>query len=314
MCLHLSSGFFSASAYFGREYYYMSMKMKWTEAQRYCRERFTDLATVENDYDNQRLLTLAQDGKANGSIWIGLRDDNTIWKWSMEGKDFEFATVAKFLTWQSGQPNNKYGNQFCVVLYTSQKINDLACGELHPFICYKDNSTRNYILVKQKLTWPEAQAYCREHYRDLVSIHSQDENNNILSNLTASGLANAWIGLYRDPWAFWSDKSTSTFRNWSPGKPDNMLYKEYCASFIALSGKWEDDKCEGSVPFFCFKGVTSLTVLKLKLKSVALLLSPDLQQLLLQQLQTRIASSGFTNSVLWRSVQRYHSRKVDVEC
>lgn len=69
----------------------------------------------------------------------------------------------------------------------------------------------------------------------------------------ASGVVNAWIGLYRDPWAFWSDKSTSTFTNWKTGEPNN-IFVEFCAAFYAVSGEWVDENCGKMVPFFCFKG------------------------------------------------------------
>lgn len=284
--MFVSSGMSTLSAYFSREYYYVNKRMNWTEAQRYCREEFDDLATIDNDYNNQRLLTLARE--SDDDIWIGLYNDINIWKWSGEGKNFYFVAGAKFLTWMKNQPNNKFGNQHCVAYYDSREINDLYCGERHPFICndgmekwflvviptflkefwpifihvfwlsplsltFKDNSTTNHVLINQQLTWPEARMYCREHHRDLVSIRNQEENNNILCTLLASRVANAWIGLYRNPWAFWSDKSTSTFTNWNNGEPNNT-FVEYCAAFDTLSGKWGDENCGKTVPFFCFKG------------------------------------------------------------
>lgn len=111
--------------------------MNWTAAQSYCRETFDDLATIDNDFDNQRLLTLALNTNVNvDEIWIGLYDDINIWKWSMEDKNLNFDRDAGFMSWMKGQPNNKNGNQYCVLYYNSKELNDLTCQEYHASICY----------------------------------------------------------------------------------------------------------------------------------------------------------------------------------
>lgn len=130
---------------------------------------------------------------------------------------------------------------------------------LHLSLIFKDNNVTNYVLVNETLTWPDARMYCREHHRDLASIRNQEENDNILQALKASGVAYAWIGLYRNPWAFWSDKSPSTFTNWKTGEPNNIIV-EYCAAFNAVSGEWLDENCGNMVPFFCFKGEVTQTL------------------------------------------------------
>lgn len=121
--------------------------MSWAAAQAYCREKFDDLATVDNVYDNQKLLTLALNSNVRvGGIWIGLYDDINIWKWSMEERNFNISRDADFLTWLKGQPNNKNGNQMCVIYYSSAELNDLFCGECHPFVCY-DGMIKLLLLV-----------------------------------------------------------------------------------------------------------------------------------------------------------------------
>uniref|UniRef100_A0A3P9DTC3 C-type lectin domain family 10 member A n=1 Tax=Maylandia zebra TaxID=106582 RepID=A0A3P9DTC3_9CICH len=88
-----------------------------------------------------------------------------------------------------------------------------------------------FFSVKESRSWSEAQSYCRTYHTDLTSIRSKEEKSNITLTLNGSGVQYVWIGLYRDPWAFWSDNTTSTFTNWMSGQPDNYGSLEY--EFIA---------------------------------------------------------------------------------
>uniref|UniRef100_A0A3Q3CY47 C-type lectin domain-containing protein n=1 Tax=Haplochromis burtoni TaxID=8153 RepID=A0A3Q3CY47_HAPBU len=111
-----------------------------------------------------------------------------------------------------------------------------------------------YILVNESRSWSAAQSYCRTYHTDLTSIRSKEEKSNITLTLNGSGVQYVWIGLYRDPWAFWSDNTTSTFTNWNPAEPNNLNPNEYCVSMYVLSGKWYDGGCNYRIRFFCFTG------------------------------------------------------------
>ena len=102
--------------------------MSWTEAQSYCRERYTDLATVRNEAENQEVKDLA-DGQ---QVWIGLFRDS--WKWSDGSK-------SSFRYWKSGEPNTK-GKEECVAMDfdDSGRWEDHDCDSNKPFICYKGKS------------------------------------------------------------------------------------------------------------------------------------------------------------------------------
>ena len=98
--------------------------MNWTEAQSYCREHHTDLASVRNMTENQKVADLVP---ARQSAWIGLFRDS--WKWS-DGSD------SSFRYWSDGQPEG--GNQACVVSNFNKdgKWLDIPCGNNRGFICY----------------------------------------------------------------------------------------------------------------------------------------------------------------------------------
>uniref|UniRef100_A0A3Q2Q6R4 C-type lectin domain-containing protein n=1 Tax=Fundulus heteroclitus TaxID=8078 RepID=A0A3Q2Q6R4_FUNHE len=66
--------------------------------------------------------------------------------------------------------------------------------------------------------------------------------------------AAVWIGLYRKSWE-WVDGSTSSFRYWKSGEPNNVKVKENCvAANFGASGIWEDDNCDVEKPFICNQG------------------------------------------------------------
>uniref|UniRef100_A0A3P9DTH3 C-type lectin domain-containing protein n=1 Tax=Maylandia zebra TaxID=106582 RepID=A0A3P9DTH3_9CICH len=112
----------------------------------------------------------------------------------------------------------------------------------------------SYILVMESRSWSAAQSYCRTYHTDLTSIRSKEEKSNITLTLNGSGVQYVWIGLYRDPWAFWSDNTTSTFTNWAPFEPRNYYHTEYCGAFYLKTGTWEDGLCTTRFSFFCFTG------------------------------------------------------------
>ncbi|KAK1897943.1 Aggrecan core protein [Dissostichus eleginoides] len=102
--------------------------MTWTEAQSYCREHHTDLASVRNLMEDQQLKEMA--ATAGSPAWIGLSRDS--WKWS-DGSTYSFRH------WQESEPNYK-SRKVCVAaaFHDSGKWYDDNCGKTRHFICYKD--------------------------------------------------------------------------------------------------------------------------------------------------------------------------------
>ncbi|KAL0201648.1 hypothetical protein M9458_004835, partial [Cirrhinus mrigala] len=65
----------------------------------YCREWFTDLATVESMDDVNRLVNIV-DAEYSGSVWIGLkRGTQKRWVWS-NGEN-----KTQYNNWASGEPD-----------------------------------------------------------------------------------------------------------------------------------------------------------------------------------------------------------------
>ncbi|KPP57642.1 hypothetical protein Z043_124613, partial [Scleropages formosus] len=98
--------------------------LTWREAQRYCRENYTDLASVRTQVDQQQMKSLV-----SSTVWIGLFRDP--WQWSDRRN-------SSFRYWAPEKPDN--GNENCTVAWFTQTHSgtwdDQQCGENHPFLCY----------------------------------------------------------------------------------------------------------------------------------------------------------------------------------
>uniref|UniRef100_H2ZT55 C-type lectin domain-containing protein n=1 Tax=Latimeria chalumnae TaxID=7897 RepID=H2ZT55_LATCH len=123
---------------------------------------------------------------------------------------------------------------------------------------------KEYILVKENLTWPDAQNYCRTHHKDLVSIHSREEVKTLLGKYGNVSENSLWIGLEKnaskDQW-MWSSGEPVNFTNWDETQPNNKGQREDCV-VMEGPGKWHDYFCTSSQFYVCFNGSRSSGDLK----------------------------------------------------
>ena len=116
-----------------RQYHFIGSALPWLRAQAYCREQHTDLATVSNMEEMNRLVNTVQDstGGFTGLAWIGLHDNLTSWRWSFS-RDKE----SQYRNWGYGQPDNYLGDQMCVKMGGFGVWEDSRCFLRNPFVCY----------------------------------------------------------------------------------------------------------------------------------------------------------------------------------
>ncbi|KAL2082560.1 hypothetical protein ACEWY4_022378 [Coilia grayii] len=103
------------------DYVFVTEKKSWPDAQKHCREHYTDLASIQSEEVNKNLSGLIGDVSA----WIGLSRD--MWKWS-DGSPFTFRA------WQVGRPSNPRGKEDCTY-YQNHGWADNWCSELKAFVC-----------------------------------------------------------------------------------------------------------------------------------------------------------------------------------
>ena len=127
----------------------------WTEAQQYCKEEFTDLATIDNMREMKMLNnTMNEAGAADA--WIGLKNGSSPkWQWSLADRDFYREDEAEFREWDSEPPQGT--NKKCTVMkvkHNHKNDRDRHSGTWHseecnntkPFICY-DGEKPSYSLT-----------------------------------------------------------------------------------------------------------------------------------------------------------------------
>ncbi|XP_048039593.1 macrophage mannose receptor 1-like [Megalobrama amblycephala] len=223
-----------------RQYYFISEAKTWTEAQRYCREEYTDLATADNMNDMNEVKRVIDKGLKN-YVWIGLKKTSVDeWHWSS-------GEPALYLNWSTGQPDGR--DEECAVIKNGQ-WHDLSCSAARNFIC--NNTNTGLVFVNQTMNWREAQSYCRQNHIDLVSVRNQNESQQLQQFISNDShiSGDVWIGLFRDSWQ-WSDQSDSSFRYWKSGEPNDV--NEKCAAITDNTlGHWNDVLCDKHYPFvFC---------------------------------------------------------------
>ncbi|XP_029015267.1 macrophage mannose receptor 1-like [Betta splendens] len=113
---------------------FVNQAKSWINAQSYCRQNYTDLASVRNQADNDQLVMLA-----SGNPWsthIGLYRDS--WKWS-DGSS------APFTNWDPGVTPTAAYVDMCVASYQGKWIN-IACNAQMYFVCFVDLAMRKHVV------------------------------------------------------------------------------------------------------------------------------------------------------------------------
>ncbi|XP_043954253.1 lymphocyte antigen 75-like [Gambusia affinis] len=109
-----------------RKFVFVNISKDWMSAQKYCRESYTDLATVSSHVENKKINDLTN----KTSAWIGLfRDDKFSWS---DGMSFQFSR------WDNVE--NLIGSMRIICGATSVKRSVawkfLSCETKLPFVCY----------------------------------------------------------------------------------------------------------------------------------------------------------------------------------
>ncbi|KAI3375685.1 hypothetical protein L3Q82_003984 [Scortum barcoo] len=219
----------------------------WFEAQTYCREMYTDLATIDKVQDMNRVIDKIKNNYSD--IWIGLYEGFSTWKWSLSDEGYYGDGEAEFRNWDIGEPSNEIDNQHCAGIQHTGEWKELDCGLLNYFLCFdgRDGVPETKTLVETPMNWTDAQRYCRGRHTDLLSVRNQAENQEIQSMVPAGKVA--WIGLFRDSWG-WSDGSTSAFRYWSQWPSESLAEGPNCA--YVYDSKWSVKPCNAKSMFLCY--------------------------------------------------------------
>ncbi|MEQ2229533.1 hypothetical protein ILYODFUR_019847 [Ilyodon furcidens] len=268
------------------EYLYIKEEKTWAEAQQYCREKHTDLATASNMTDTKRLLNISEGNM--GEAWIGLYDQTAgkrKWYWSLPGVEFNESET----NWASGEALDT-GSENCGFIGKNLTWGDYYCDLKLYFLCYDDqhegrvttslktgvggdigdgfmmatgedqcsflfedkrNASQELYFINEMKTWLEAQSYCRQNHTDLASGLNQVQLKQ-LNNAFQSVRMNTFFGPFRDTWR-WSDGSSFSFRHWNL----QFNFKEFNSGQCAMTvlhdeGRWKNANCTVRKTFICY--------------------------------------------------------------
>uniref|UniRef100_W5LKC4 C-type lectin domain-containing protein n=1 Tax=Astyanax mexicanus TaxID=7994 RepID=W5LKC4_ASTMX len=224
-----------------QQYPYISKKMSWMEAQKFCRETFSDLATVNTKEDMSGLLRIIL-AAVTQNVYIGLyRSGVFTWHWTLPGNGY-----LEFQNWKAGQPKVGSEQDGCAGMDQNGEWFEDSCSTQRTFVCTDVNSG-TYILVPISKSWRDAQEHCRGFYTELASAMNSSENQKIK---VAAGSQQVWIGLFKDSWV-WSDSSGSSFRFWNTNQPSNIKGQDCMVVTTNPTGRWNDVSCANANFFIC---------------------------------------------------------------
>uniref|UniRef100_H2LGD7 C-type lectin domain-containing protein n=1 Tax=Oryzias latipes TaxID=8090 RepID=H2LGD7_ORYLA len=102
-------------------YIFINTPLTWTNAQKYCRQNYVDLASIRNDAENNIIKALV----GGFTVWIGLYRQRV---WSDGSQSvFQYNIVV-----QQGSTGEK-----CISVEKPGQWSNNDCSSQFPFICYK---------------------------------------------------------------------------------------------------------------------------------------------------------------------------------
>uniref|UniRef100_I3KUZ5 C-type lectin domain-containing protein n=1 Tax=Oreochromis niloticus TaxID=8128 RepID=I3KUZ5_ORENI len=226
-----------------KTFHLIETSVTWTQAQSYCRQHHTDLASGLDQIYSEEFKKL-QKSKDSTALWIGLFRDT--WRWS-DGSNFSFRY------WDMDSFNDGLNKRTCAttLLERSGRWSSAGCDQRKPFFCYDDK----LILIRENKTWEEALNYCRQKHHDLVSISNPHQQRWVQERAKNASTPFVWLGLRYsctlDLWFLINDNRVCYERWASGGKTED------CSTYVAMTTggqhKWVSQKKNETFNFMCIK-------------------------------------------------------------
>ncbi|XP_026201381.1 L-selectin-like isoform X2 [Anabas testudineus] len=123
----------------GWTYHYSSETMNWTQARQYCLTHYTDLVVIQNQKENDYLVSMLPNRTGSPYYWIGITKTHMNETWTWVGNN---STWIGEQSWAENEPNNNHSTEFCVEIYVNTgrnrgKWNDEKCNKRKFAACYK---------------------------------------------------------------------------------------------------------------------------------------------------------------------------------
>ncbi|KAK2859826.1 hypothetical protein Q5P01_004446 [Channa striata] len=156
------SGCFICSTCVFHQYHFVNVSMNWDQAQTYCRQNYTDLATTENTEELNQLISTVSSAGYSSQVWIGLYISYSE-RWTKSiGTDY-----LNVVNQTRNDPLFVY--YVCYGISKNYYYNWINnCSVKHQFICQNGSKV---VFVNETMDWFSAWRYCRENYTDLYTSY-----------------------------------------------------------------------------------------------------------------------------------------------
>ncbi|XP_026161381.1 E-selectin [Mastacembelus armatus] len=129
----------------GWTYHYSNYTMTWTRARWYCQTHYTDMVTIQNQKENDYLVSILPNRTGSPYYWIGITKAHMNETWTWVGTN---STWIGEQSWATNEPNNNLSTEFCVEIYTNRgknrgKWNDEKCSKKKYAVCYQASCTQD---------------------------------------------------------------------------------------------------------------------------------------------------------------------------
>ncbi|XP_056604944.1 uncharacterized protein LOC130421198 [Triplophysa dalaica] len=214
-------------------YSLISQNKTWTEAQLYCREHHTDLVSITNEQENERVKNETREFP----FWIGLLHDKIEW---FDGGRSAYRDKLFY-------PKEEKG-----FLISGQGWTQASFPSKYYTLCYK-----SLIHVStHEMSWEEALDYCNAP--GLLRIESKDDQIETERELRRQKISEpVWIGLRKSRlfgfWMWANGPNVGNWTNWKGGRQPEHQISHHCGVMEKVNGtfKWADKDCRSPFRVFC---------------------------------------------------------------
>ncbi|KAG7230829.1 hypothetical protein INR49_019643, partial [Caranx melampygus] len=117
--------------------------------------------------------------------------------------------------------------------------------------------TYNYSITPSR-RWFEARGWCQQHFKDIVAVQNQEEND-FINNLVPYNSKYYWIGVHKvaEEWT-WEETNKivpNDLQNWATDEPDNIAGQDCVEIYIKRdkdTAKWNNEKCRQRKGTICY--------------------------------------------------------------
>ncbi|XP_062374279.1 secretory phospholipase A2 receptor-like [Sardina pilchardus] len=221
-------------------------KKSWYEAQKFCRDKYTDLVSITDEEQNKAVHAIKQ--KHPNNSWIGLKWDG--WEWADGG-------LSGYRNWSSEADFSKQDHTAVTISLSNKWMPATKTTEV-PFICYKDHIHISNI----SMTWEGSLEYCRRFNGSfcILSPKKQLAAKRLMRRLQIT--EPVWVGLQQSSFLgiwVWTTGETLAWNNWKGGQVPQLPLSHHCGALTPEKDdfKWADMNCMIKQRALCYDWVVN---------------------------------------------------------